>query len=63
VLGMMQNHSDLVKFSSNWDENYLLIKSLLQRFGTVAVEVIEKRFSMTQGRVQPFQPFKQGGQK
>ena len=51
---MKQNHSDLVKFSSNWDENYLLIKSLLQRFGTVAVEVIEKRISMTQGRVQPF---------
>jgi hypothetical protein len=52
---MKQNHSDMVKFSSHWDENYQLIKSLLEQFGTVAVEVIRQRFSMTQGRISTLQ--------
>jgi len=50
---MKKNHSDMVKFSSGWDENYKIIKPFLEQFGSVAVEVIQKRFSMTQGRVQP----------
>jgi len=42
----------MVKFTSYWDENYQLIKSLLEKFGTIAVEIIRKRFSTTQGKFQ-----------
>ena len=54
-LPMKQNHSDMVKFSSRFDENYKLVKPFLEQFGTVAVDVIQKRFSMTQGKSSTFQ--------
>jgi hypothetical protein len=52
VLSVKQNHSDMVKFSSQWDENYQVVKDYLKQFSVVAVEVIRKRFLKTQGQVQ-----------
>ncbi|KAH0543156.1 hypothetical protein FGG08_002501 [Glutinoglossum americanum] len=44
VLAVKQNHSNLVKFPSRWDENYKLIVSHLGDFSVAAVKTIQARF-------------------
>ena len=51
IMPIKQNHSDMVKFSSRWDENYKKIVSHLEEFSAAAAEVIRARFSMVQGKV------------
>ena len=50
VLSFKQNHSDMVKFASRWDENYKLIKYYLEQFSVVARDVIQERFLRMQGK-------------
>jgi hypothetical protein len=61
VFPIRQNHSDMVKFSSRWDENYKDIRTCLEEFSMAAADVIRARFSRAQGRVQLFKTFSEGG--
>ncbi|KAI9761696.1 MAG: hypothetical protein M1840_001727 [Geoglossum simile] len=44
ILPIKQNHSNMVKFSSPYDENYKVIVSHLREFSQAAIVVIQARF-------------------
>lgn len=54
---IQRNHSDMVKFSSRWDENYKNVRTCLEEFSMVAPDVIRARFSRAQGIVRLFNLF------